>query len=437
MAEDFNHIDQIIRQKFENFEPEPPVQVWEKIRSGLEKTPPPSSPGIILPIIVTISLLIFIGGLLNHFYHGDSNFPVTESATLSIQSAGVISTGSTTTTDLSMQEAFYQASSEVAAPGITSTGPGKEQPSVISVRVPFEQNAKVDRKKKTANKDGLKKQNTPPATGQWKPGLVQALSAGQLSYTDALKYELSPRDIRKLSGYSDYAKKSRADWSLGVYFNPEVTYCQDVSIENTVSYNVGILPRVSFNRFFIQSGINMRFTHDKGNLAVDYNRYLGTYEHVDYMTFDSIDGIVVPTYHTHTEDVFDTVNHYAISDTKVNYTYLEVPLLFGYRYSFGKFSISGKAGPAASFLVFRNLPGPEDPEENARITDVDYQVPVRYDVNWQLLMGVGFDYQLAEKFNIGLEPTFRMGLKPEYKLSDGIKGNTSSFGIRIGLNYNF
>ncbi len=181
----------------------------------------------------------------------------------------------------------------------------------------------------------------------------------------------------------------------------------------------------------------MRFTHDKGNMAVDYNRYLGTYEHVDYMTFDSIDGIVVPTYHTHTEDVFDTVNHYAISDTKVNYTYLEVPLLFGYRYSFGKFSLSGKAGPAASFLVQRNLPGAEDPEENARITDVDYQVPVRYDVNWQLLMGVGFDYQLSEKFNIGLEPTFRMGLKPEYKLSDGIKDNTSSFGIRIGLNYNF
>ncbi len=227
MAEDFNHIDQIIRQKFENFEPEPPVQVWEKIRSGLEKTPPPSSPGIILPIIIAVSLLIFVGGLLNHFYNGSSSLPLTESATLSIQSAGVISTGSTTTTDRSLQEEFYQASSEVAAQGVTSSDPVKEQPSLIPVRVPFEQNAKVDGKKKTGKKEGSTKQNTQPRTGQWKPGLVQALTAGQLSYADALKYDLSPRDLRKLGGYSDYAKKSRADWSLGVYFNPEVTYCQD------------------------------------------------------------------------------------------------------------------------------------------------------------------------------------------------------------------
>ncbi|MCU0370468.1 MAG: hypothetical protein MUC31_03545, partial [Bacteroidales bacterium] len=107
MAEDFKHIDQIIRQKFDNFEPEPPARVWEKIRSGIDKTPPaPSSPGIIMPVIIAISLLIFVSGLLNHYYNDNtaSRQHAAVSTALTIQPAGVVSTGSTTTSDLSLQE---------------------------------------------------------------------------------------------------------------------------------------------------------------------------------------------------------------------------------------------------------------------------------------------------------------------------------------------
>jgi hypothetical protein len=245
------------------------------------------------------------------------------------------------------------------------------------------------------------------------------------------------RDIRKLSGFADYAKNSRPDWSVGIYFNPEVTSCQDQNIENTISYNLCILPQVSFNRFFLQSGINARFTNDKGNYAVDYNRYLGSYEDVYRITFDSTENGIIPTYYTQTVEVYDTVNHYSISETRANYTYLEIPLFFGYRCTFGKFSLLAKVGPAASFLIFRDVPEAGYPEDKARIINVDYQIPERSAVNWQLMLGAGFDYQLADKFSISLEPTFRFALKPEYNLPHGARGNTTSFGIRAGLNYNF
>jgi hypothetical protein len=441
MAEDFNHIDQIIRQKFENFEPEPPVQVWEKIRSGIQKDPPPPpamSTGFILPIIIAVSLLIFIGGLIHHFYPGISNDPETDPSALTIQTASVISTGSTTISDPSLQNEFYQTPSEAPSNVVSSVTEKPVNQEPVPVRAPFGNTKKGNRKKNSSTDENSLAANSQPAQGQWKPGLVQAVKAGELSYADAVKYDLDARTFRKLSGFTDdYARKNRSDWSIGLYFNPEVTSCQDQNIENTISYNVGILPRISFNHLFIQSGVNMRFTHDKGNLAVDYNRFLGTYEHVDYMTFDTVDNVVVPTYHTHTQDVFDTVNHYSVTETKVNYTYLEVPLYFGYRYSFGKLSVFGKAGPAASFLMSRNLPDAETPEENARIIEVNYEGTVRYDINWQLLMGAGFDYQLAEKINFSFEPTFRLGLKPEYKLSEGVKGSTRSFGLRLGLNYSF
>jgi hypothetical protein len=444
MAEDYNHIDQIIRQKFENFEPEPPIQVWEKIRSGINKTPPPSSStGFVMPIIVAVSLLVFVAGLMNHFYFNDSRstLRITEASNLSIQQAGVISTGSTTNSDVTLQEEFYQTPSEVSSPNILSQNTAlkiqPDQPPVIPVRDAFGQTNTGDRKQKKAKNTQSVTLNKVPRTGQWNAGLVQALAAGELSYADAVKYNLSPRDVRKLSGIQDYEKHILADWSIGIYFNPEVTQCQDASIENTISYNASILPQLSFNHFFMQSGVNMRFTHDKGNYAVDYNRYLGTYEHVDYITFDSTENGVIPTYFTHTEKVYDTVNHYAISETKANYTYLEIPLLFGYRYTFGKFSIFAKAGPAASFLVNRNVPDAVNPEDNAKIINVDYQIPARSTVNWQLMMGAGFGYQLADKFSFSLEPTFRFAIKPEYDLPVGARGNTTSFGIKAGLNYNF
>lgn len=444
MAENYNHIDQIIRQKFENFEPEPPDQVWDKIRSGINKTPPPSSStGFVMPVIVALSLLVFVAGLLHNLYFNDSksNLTGTRTFNVSIQQAGILSTGATATSDISLQKDFYLTPVVLPAPDTSAQNTVQEikadPPVLIPVRDAFGQTNISDRKKiKAKNSPSVTLKNI-PRPGQWKPGLVQALGAGELSYADAVKYNLNPRDIRKLSQYQDYEKHMLADWSIGVYFNPEVTSCQDKSIGNTISYNASILPQLTFNHFFMQSGINMRFTHDKGNYAVDYNRFLGTYEDVYNITFDSTENGYVPTYYTHTVEVYDTVNHYAISETNVNYTYLEIPLLFGYRYSFGKFSIFAKGGPSASFMVAKNAPNAGYPEEKARIINENYLVPVRNKVNWQLMMGAGFDYQLADKFSFSLEPTFRFALKPEFDLPGNARGNTSAFGIRAGLNYNF
>ncbi len=438
MAEEFNHIDQIIRQKFESFEPEPPMKVWENIKSGINKNPPPpSAHGIVLPIVVAISLLIFISGLVHNFYNNNSSFPKAETSGISVQSASVISTGSTTASDPSLQEEFISTPQEMPAANIAASKSGQAAHTVIPVRVPFEQSPAHKSKINSSKNEPSKAKDNASRTGQWKPGLVQTLKSGELSYADAVKYDLSPREVRKLSGYREYAKKSSADWSLGMYFNPEVTSCKDGNIANTINYNLSIMPGVSFKHLFLQSGINMRYTNDKGNYSVDYNRFLGTYEDVYLVTFDSTENGVIPTYYTHTVEVYDTVHHYAVSETKASYTYLEIPLFIGYRYSFGRFSLIAKAGPSASFLVNRHLPDAGYPEDKAKIINVDYQVPVRSTVNWQMMLGAGFDYKLADNFSFSLEPTFRFALKPEYDLSGGAKGNTTSFGVRAGLNYHF
>jgi hypothetical protein len=439
MSEDFNHIDQIIRQKFDNFEPEPPLEVWDKIKSGISKTPPPpSSPGILLPIIVSVSLLIFVAGLFHHFYKNTiQSAQNIEAGSITIQSASLGSTGSTTTSGNLLQEAFTQAQPEIASAAPDAGTILEPKASTMPVRAPFNQDVKADRKKKHSNSATQSTITSPPRTGQWKPGLVQALQSGELTYANAAKYNLSPRDVKKLYSYRETSKTKFADWSIGLYFNPEVTSCKDKSIENTISYNLSLLPQVSFNRFFLQSGVNMRFTHDNGNMAVDYNRFLGTYEDVYLVTFDSTENGIIPTYYTQTVEVYDTISHYAVSETKASYAYLEIPVLFGYRYTFGKFSLFAKAGPSASFMIGKRVPEAVNPEDKARIVNVNYQVPLRSTINWQLMMGAGFDYKLADKLSFSLEPTFRFALKPEYDLPAGTTGKTRSFGIRAGLNYNF
>jgi len=69
-VENFDHIDQIIRQKFENFEPEPPARVWENVRSKISNTPPPAPSGLMLPILFVVTFLLFIGSLVFNLITG-------------------------------------------------------------------------------------------------------------------------------------------------------------------------------------------------------------------------------------------------------------------------------------------------------------------------------------------------------------------------------
>ncbi len=445
MAENYDHIDQMIRQKFENFEPEPPMAVWDHVRTQISETPPPSSPGIILPVIIAISLLVFLAGLIHHFSGNHNTYTAdgTEPGKTYIQAAGALSTGSTTLSDASLHESAYHAEDHPVVPQepvITQSAQAPGVTTPIPVRVPFGQDEQVvkDRKQKS---NARKEQSAAEVrtVGQWRPGLRQALEAGPLSYAQARSYNLSARQINQLSRYSGQSKRISAEWSVGAVFHPEVTTFthENTTFGSTFSLGLSILPQVDFNRFFIQGGVNYRRTYDKGDNEVEYNRYLGTYQEVYLITFDSTENGVIPTYYTQTVDVYDTVDHYYVSETRARYAYFEIPLLFGYRFTTGRFSLYAKAGPAASFLVYKNVPETGVPEEGARVVNVRSQIPVRSMVSWQAQFGAGFDYRMTRRISLNLEPTLRLALKPEYESPAGSPLPSVSYGVRAGLRYHF
>lgn len=439
IVENFEHIDEIIRQKFENFEPEPPLQVWENVRSAINQNPPPTPSGLMLPILFIVTFLMFTGSLLLNLLTGTSenhsgDNPVSESY---LKSAGMFPTGSTTETGKSLQEAIYDTYQvNHLDQTVADAAPAQPIAEEIRVKAPFQPVPANRPNDASAVRTTSPSAKTGPDRGTWTPGLRQALNSGEISVATAVKYNLSKKDVQKLSGYQDYARGKKATWSIGAYFNPDVTMFRSEELENTVSYSLGLMPQVTFNHFFIQSGISARFTHDKGNSQVSYNRFLGTYEDVYLVTFDSTEFGVVPTYFTETVEVFDTVDHYTVTETSSDYTYLEVPVQLGYIHDFGKVSLFAKGGPSASFLIRKNMPV-QAPETGARIVDVDYQVPARSTVNWQLVLGAGLNYEFSDQVSFTFEPTFRHALKSEYQLSGGAKTGANSFGIRVGLNYHF
>jgi hypothetical protein len=233
----------------------------------------------------------------------------------------------------------------------------------------------------------------------------------------------------------DYVKASQPIWSLGLYFNPDITFYPSDNLSNGLNYSLQVLPKLCFNQWYLQSGIGLRTGGDRGDLHINYNKYLGSYEDVYEVTFDSTANGVIPTYHTQAVDVYDTLPYYSVAESKVSFAYLDMPLLVGREWKLNKVSFYLHAGPAFSVLLGRSSPQPDYPEENIRILNESPQIPAREQFNWQIVAGAGLNYSLDEKISLSLEPTFRYYLTQDYDKHSLNTRHPYSFGVRAGLIY--
>ncbi|PIY30964.1 MAG: hypothetical protein COZ08_09970, partial [Bacteroidetes bacterium CG_4_10_14_3_um_filter_42_6] len=123
------------------------------------------------------------------------------------------------------------------------------------------------------------------------------------------------------------------NWSSFVGVSPEfvTTTFDSVTLINT--YSVNYEPIFHLNKqFFLRFGIGVSYARDRGFAKLDYisNDLMGTYNDVYNVTFDSLNGQVVPTYYTKTVEVWDSIRHLVISEVTNRYIYVQVPVLVGY-----------------------------------------------------------------------------------------------------------
>jgi hypothetical protein len=426
----------MIRDKFEGFEPTPPESVWTRIKEAIN---PGTPPGSISTIIFTV--LAFIGTILTvtSLLINTAAYLPPDNTGLSSNSKQLILSTENTLIAQALPAEVLRTNANV--PGMDlQPRPIAYSPAVIVEDEPEERDYITGYTKRRAEKlktwnrftdsgndaGDITKQNR---FGLWISSLFS--KRGQVSMEGYLPADqLLPRESFTSAGPADYYRIPKGTWKAGVTVAPEIIKYSDRSSR---SVSLDFMLSYTLNDFFITTGAGFRNITDKGKYNIEYNQHLGTYDHVYHVSFDSTENGVIPTYHTFEVDVYDTVNHYRIGESKVQYQYFEIPVLFGYRKSFGKVTAFVNAGPSLSFLMNRSIDqGPPDIDQKARILKAEGNIPSRISTNWQLMVGGGVDLALSNRFSLTFEPLFRFYMSPEYQSVDE---KPFSFGVRTGIFY--
>lgn len=229
------------------------------------------------------------------------------------------------------------------------------------------------------------------------------------------------------------------------FFSASLSVSPEMSIykSNTTNYemncwmNLGAAYHIS--GFSVASGISLGYVFDDGKYRVDYQSKdsIGYYESVTGFTVNPENpGEII--YTIVLKNVYDTILHVADDRTRNRYTYIQIPLLFGYRLlETSRFGLTLQAGPAVSFLIGKKEAQPSIDYPNARIIRITDNTPVRNSVSWQLWVSLRLDYQITRRFSLFAEPTYRYSFKVYQPGTEGTTTNTNSFGLGIGVQYNF
>jgi hypothetical protein len=239
------------------------------------------------------------------------------------------------------------------------------------------------------------------------------------------------------SGYeNDYVKNG--EFSTGVNFNPSIVfydpnpYNKMIGAEAIIHYKV--------ESFSILSGIGFSRMEDVGSYKVNYvsNDSVGFYLRVVSFVPDPRNPGQV-TYIVTNEPIYDSVPHTIIEDKTNYYSYIDIPLSFGYTFfQKSRISLTARIGVKFSVLVGKDEPTVDFWISEAELIDVERQVPVRMNTNWRFTAGVDFGYLFSNRFSLHLEPVFEQYISPIYAEQPGYSPRKPYVtGIKAGIRYNF
>jgi hypothetical protein len=226
------------------------------------------------------------------------------------------------------------------------------------------------------------------------------------------------------------------NWSSFIGISPEFVVTPFDSITVLNSYALNYEPIYFINKhLFVRFGIGVTSAHDRGFAKLDYisNDLMGTYNDVYNVTFDSIDGQVVPTYFTKTVEVWDSIRHLSVSEVTNRYVYVQVPVLIGYYHQSKNSGLNWYfyGGPALNVQVGKAIDTPHPAEKDIEIIRFQNKLPERSTTYFQLWLGAGVEYKVSDQFSVAIEPGYRYYLNSIYNQQEYNKP-ISAFTLRVG-----
>ena len=450
MEEHNQHIDKIIKEKFENFAPVPPESVWKGIEASLNASQTGGFftgsvkwifYGVAMVIILLAGWFLLNTGnrtpsneLKKTVIYGEKGTPSTLSGDKQNQNPQssikkeAVNKESGTVSNAINQPGFQPDETELQDKNAYSNN-GTASKHIAGVSI-----GKPDRMfnyTSTLSKNG----GQTIATGR-KPELNN-LYPLMLHSTILVSgnSNLLPLNPPVYYGKSNNKKESR--WSAGIFISPEFTLNSVDSLKVLQAYSLnGEIQYKAENGLFFIFVTGAQYTRDRYFVNVRFKSwdYLGSYDDVYEVTFDTTSGTPVPIYHTNKVDVYDSILHLNISELTSRYLYLQFPLLAGYNgHLTGRWNWYVYGGPAINFMVWQSSDYPQIPE-NSNMVNYTSNIYKRNSVVYQFWMGAGFEYMLINNINFVLEPGFRYYFNPVYK-DFYRKQSLSAFSLCFGLTF--
>lgn len=430
-----NNIDEIIRKKFESFEPSPPSHVWDEISKGIDsKTAllPFSKKWIAGALIALLSISTFV--IIDPFdiiynssinvSHTDITIPMVEDAE-EIESKNIVSDIETDEDEVLPAANTIHNSKNISQKGSDKVEDKVDEDKPEITRYNSEFGSGFIGSVGMKHSDFLLSDEIVQTTGLIKmPDITD-----ENEYNDQNATEIIDETEKGKKGY----------WAIGLNIWPELTVSNIDSVEILNSYSFNIEPTYYFNKhWFLRSGLGASYTRDRGFAEIKYyvKELMGTYEDVYNVTFDSIDGVVVPTYHTKTVEVWDSIKHISISNVTNKYLYLNVPLLFSYSSGNDTKTLNWHAfaGPVFYFNAKKWIQEPAINDKDAEIIELHNNLPIRNNYYLQLWIGAGLNYRINDRLGLNVEPSYFYYITDVYK-NKGVNSPKSGFGLRVGLQF--
>ena len=496
MIKTYKNIDELFKDKFRDFEVDPPEIVWDNIKQNISDSNSKSSNFGGTRIISVIIAIISAALITSYFiFDGDKNEaivsePVSINAEISIEDNENIEQATITNAENTEAENLLKEKPRKEIESVPSietdikTEAEKPEIETKSKKEAFEtkiKNLEPKKEEKLIEKNFDKKiepdysnseeiqfaqsddiniiyNNEVVTSDSFKtaittqPRLSVDAELTQITNNNKSDNNIEKTSLNILEGKNTDVQQQDNDEeniilrhrikpqiSLGAYFTPEVIFYPYDADVNKNAYTAGLSLNLNYNGFVIESGLGCSFSDDNGNYKIDYEEYLGSYEDLLSITFDTSGQTVQPIFHTTTVDVYDSLKKISISPSKNNYTYLQIPLFFGFVKHNRRISYTLKAGPIMSFMINKNIPDVVIPEDKINIIKIDKNIPTRVNTNWQFAINVGLAYKLSNHLNISIEPTFRYYLRSVYNNDNNIitTKHPYSLGVRTGLIYKF
>lgn len=431
------HINKLLRQKFQNFEPIPPDHIWENIEKSLDK-----EKGFFFGNIKYYAAAILLIGLFSIIYFGlysGSNSQVLpDSVKQEISHENITSDEEHNITELK-------------TPVIEKDTPNNDETiqKTESLDITVVESMEIEDKNTTELSESTKKEiNEFENLGLFKlkEGFAEPLNNSNINNMNRLSiisvYSLSyglpySKDPNVFYGIPENNKISTSRWENTVFIGSEFSLTNLDSVTILNSYSIGVEPSRFFNEnWFVRFGFNASYTGDKGFAKIDYisNDFMGTYNDVYNVTFDTVGGIITPHYYTKTVEVWDSIRHIVVSEVTNRYLFAQVPVLLGYKNKIGQLNWYVYSGPAIGFQIAKWIDEPSIELKDIEIIDLDNNLPVRSSINYQLWIGAGIEYKLGRNTSIIIEPSYRHYFKSLYNDAE-YKFNISGFTLRLGFNY--